>query len=314
VSSPDLQGARVWVTGAAGFVGANLCRALLASGAAVHAVVRPGGARDRLAGLAGELRILELDLCDRLRLAAALRGRPPDVVCNAAAQNVRRQIAPLHEVVANNYLATACLLEALDGLDGVRLVHLASFLEYGPGDRPHRETDPLRPTSPRGATKAGAALLVAQQARAGAVDAVVLRIFSVYGPWEPDRRLVPRAIRAALDGTELPLTRPGLRRDYVFVGDVAEACVRAAQVDGLGGEVVNIGSGVQTTNEALVDEVGRVSGRVVQTAVGAHPAHGTDTACCVADISRAREQLGWSPRHALVDGLARTVDWMRGRP
>ena len=313
MTPPDLRDARVGVTGAAGFVGANLCRKLLAAGAEVHALVRPRSDRHRLTDLESRLRVAAVDLCDRVALQATLQAVRPEIVFHAAIHNAYRTDDPLHPVVADNVVATANLIDVLAELGNTRLVHLSSSTEYGPTDQPHHEDDPLQPITRHGATKAAATLIVVQQAQQGVLPAVVLRLFSVYGPWESEHRLVPLAIRAALTGAVLPLTQPGLRRDYVFVDDAAEACLRAAVADTTHGEIYNVGSGKQTANEELVAEVGRVVGREVRTVVGGYAAHATDTMCWVADVDRAREHLGWSVRHSLAEGLAQTVEWIRGR-
>jgi len=115
---------------------------------------------------------------------------------------------------------------------------------------------------------------------------------------------VPTVVRAARDGTVLPLTGPGLRRDWVHVADVVDACVLAAGADRLAaGSVLNIGTGVQTANEELVALVERVSGRSIRVASGAHGGRSWDTGSWVCDATAARELLGWEPRTDLTTGL-----------
>ena len=93
----------------------------------------------------------------------------------------------------------------------------------------------------------------------------------------------------------------------MWVGDVVDACVRAAADDTLpGGAVLNIGTGVQTSTEELVAVAERVTGRRIPTAAGAHPGRDWDTADWVADPAAARRLLGWEPAVDLAEGLART--------
>jgi nucleoside-diphosphate-sugar epimerase len=303
----------VWVTGAAGFIGANLCRALLAAGAEVHAIVRPGSSFDRLADIAGDITIHRLDLCDASHVRAAIQPFAPPIIFHAAVHNAYDHDAPLGVVVANNVIATANLLDAVAALKSSRLVYLGSSTEYGPTANPHNEQDPLNPITRHGATKAAASILVTQQARAGCVDALTLRLFSVYGAWEPEHRLVPSAIYAALFGTVLRLTGPGLRRDYVYVADVAEACLVASITPGISGQVINIGSGVETANEELVRMVELITRHQLRTQPGVYRPHPTDTEHWVADIRLAKALLGWSPRHSLQQGLTQTVAWFAQR-
>jgi nucleoside-diphosphate-sugar epimerase len=192
-------------------------------------------------------------------------------------------------------------------------VHVGSFLEYGPRERPLRESDPLLPVTSRGLAKAAAGLLASEWARAPGRSLVTIRLFSVYGPGEAETRLVPRALRASLRGEELPLTAPGVRHDWVYVEDAIEALLLAALAPLESGECFHVGSGVQWSNEELVEQVGKATGRPVAVTVGAHPLGPADSACSVADPARARERLGWLPRHDLARGLARTAAWLQDR-
>jgi nucleoside-diphosphate-sugar epimerase len=138
------------------------------------------------------------------------------------------------------------------------------------------------------------------------IRAVVLRAFQVYGPLDHPRRLVPALLGAARTGDVLPLTGPGRRRDWVYVDDVVDACLLAADAHGLPpGQVLNIGTGIDTTNEDVVTLVEKVSGRSVRVDVGAHPGRSWDAATWVCDPSRAQALLGWESQVALADGLRR---------
>ena len=135
----------------------------------------------------------------------------------------------------------------------------------------------------------------------------MLRAFQVYGPGDHPTRLVPVVLAAARAGTAVPLPERLSRRDWVWVGDVVDACVRAAADDALPpGAVLNIGTGVQTSTEELVATASRVIGRPIATVPGAHPGRDWDTADWVCDPAAARDLLGWSPTVDLAEGLART--------
>ena len=302
------------MTGAGGFLGVNLCRALAAAGAEVHGTVRPGGSAWRLDALGQTgTRVRPVELTDAgavRRLVAEVR---PEVVFHAAARSAYDRDAALGAAAADAVLTLAHLLDALAGRPLRRFVLLGSSLVYGAGDAPHREDEPLAPGTRRGAVKAASSLLALQHARETGFPLVEARLFSVYGPWEPLHRLIPRAIRAALLGEELPLTEPGLRRDPVFVDDAVEACLSAAEAPGVAGRAINVGSGREVANEELVRAVAEVTGRPVRTLAGAYPARASDRPHWAADTTLARELLGWQPRHSLREGLARTVPWVEER-
>lgn len=135
---------------------------------------------------------------------------------------------------------------------------------------------------------------------------MVLRAFQVYGPGDHPTRLVPVVLAAARTGATVPLPARVSRRDWVWVGDVVDACVRAAAAELPTGTVLNIGTGVQTRTEELVATAERVTGRVIATAPGAHPNREWDSADWVCDPGAARRLLGWTPTVDLAEGLGRT--------
>lgn len=309
----DLQNARALVVGAPGFIGAQLVRALLMRGANVTAVVRPGGSSHRLDGVRGDIELVMADLADPDSSERAVAAARPDVVLNLAMpfghpKNREERLAQLETSV----LGTARLVEALARAGSGRLVQVGSSLEYGTHETALSEDCRPAPLTARGGAKAAATVVGLAWAAALGVPACVLRPFSVYGPGEDERRLVPSAIRAAVEGGELPLTEPGLAHDFVYVDDVVEAIVLAAgSTAALDGRIVNIGTGRQVTNEELVALVERVVGRPVRTRPGAYPSSPHDSKTWVADVDLARELLGWQARTELAEGIRRTADWMR---
>ena len=118
---------------------------------------------------------------------------------------------------------------------------------------------------------------------------------------------MPVVLDAARTGAAVPLPATVSRRDWVWVGDVVDACVRAAVDDDLPpGQVLNIGTGLQTSTEELVSVASQVTGRPIAGAAGAHPGRDWDTDCWVSDPSLAASLLGWEPTVDLAEGLART--------
>ncbi|HJU04728.1 MAG TPA: NAD(P)-dependent oxidoreductase [Nitrospiraceae bacterium] len=303
---------RVLVTGAAGFVGANLVRALLQQGACVHAVVRPTSDLWRLHDIQASLTVHRADLTNFRAIQAAATAASPHIVFHLAAPSGR----PIRRAEREAYLRTCVLgtsnlLEATADLNLHRFVHLGSSTEYGPKDHPMREQDTLHPCTFRGMTKAAATLVCQQFARMTAQRIVVLRSFFIYGPWDSGTPLIPTVIRAVLQGSPIALTATSYRRDFVFVDDVVDACLLALDGQPVPGELINVGSGTGWSNREVADTVQAICDRSVDVRMGAHVSHATDTTDWIADIQKAQTVLGWAPRHTFRQGLEKTVAWFR---
>ena len=206
------------------------------------------------------------------------------------------------------------LLRLAREFDVQRLVVTGSSLEYRPSDAPLTEDAPVEPTTVHGAAKAAATVLYRQAALETGVPVCVLRLFHVYGPWESRHRLLPSAIRAALDGTPLPLTGGDVARDWVFVGDVVDAVLRAVGLD-RSGEVINVGSGQEHSNEAVVTCVADTIGRPIRDRCRRVPprARRRRTPVRGSRQGRASSSAGCH-RSRSRDGVRQTVDWFEANP
>jgi len=306
-----LPGSTVLVTGAAGFVGSNLVRALAERGAEVHGMVRATTDPWRIADLRPSLRLHVADVAQQSDVDRVMDALRPDVVFHlAATAGHHRSSGERDDALRTSVLGTFHLLDAAARVGVRRFVHAGSSLEYAPSGGGLDERSAVAPPSFRGVAKAAATFLCLQYARAGRVPSVVLRLFHVYGYWEQPGRLIPTAIVTALLGGELALTVEDHGRDPVFVEDAVEAMVLAAASDGAIGQVVNVGSGELWTNREIVAMVEELTGRriAVRWGNGSPPPNDTRR---VALIRRARSMLAWEPRHTFPEGMAKTVAWFR---
>jgi nucleoside-diphosphate-sugar epimerase len=303
---------RALVTGAGGFVGANLVRYLLKRGDEPVAVIRPGSSSWRLTDAAPEVRVEMADLRRPGDVARVVAAVAPDVIFNLAAYGAYSWQTNVDEMLAVNVRATETLLRAARRV-GARFVHAGSSSEYGFADRASTERDPVAPNSYYAVTKVAATHLCRLAAQQHGQPAVTLRLYSVYGPWEEPGRLMPTLVDRALDGTYPPLVDPQTARDFVWVDDVCDAFVRAA-LTALPhrGEVINVASGVQTTLGWLVDIVRPLFAVDSHPVWDSMPGRAWDTAVWVGDPSTAADLLGWTATTSLQQGLATLAAWMQG--
>ncbi len=306
---------RALVTGAGGFLGANLVRRLLAEGHEPFALARPGGSSWRLKDIATDVRIAELDLRDHAAVERTVGESRPEWIFHLAAHGAYSWQKDIEAMIAVNVSATAALLEAARAADAQAFVNAGSSSEYGLKDHPPREEEWLQPNSHYAVTKAAGTHLTALAATQG-LPAVTLRLYSIYGPWEDPDRLMPALVCEAMRGRLPPLVGPQTARDFVYVDDCCEALLRAAERGAPAGPgaTLNIGSGAQTRLDELV-EIARTSLDVKALPEwGTMEQRGWDTNVWVSDPGAASEHLGWRARTGLDEGLMRTAAWLRARP
>ncbi len=316
-TADSLRGRRVLVTGATGFLGANLLLRLLASGAEVTLLARTPQASARLDGLLRTLArggyprptIIPGDLLDSSVVHAAVGSRP-QVVFHLAAAGVN-PAAETRAVLQTNILGTWNLLEACKRLDLQRFVYSGSCSEYGSGRDLSEEMLPA-PTTAYGASKASAGILVRTYAQTFGLPAVHLRPFMAYGPLERRGRLVPNTILSGLAGCEIRMTAGEQERDFVYVDDVVEGFLLAAvcPAEDCVGQVINLSSGQGTKIREVVSLILEIISCPVRPQFGALPYREGETWQQSGANRRARELLGWSPRTSLPEGLERTVNWI----
>lgn len=302
----------ILVTGAAGLVGSHLVRQLIAGGREVHAVVRPGGDRARLADVADRVHVIEGDLRVPATLAPALAAAAPASCIHAGwiTEPGRYLASPENVALLHGSLQ---LIELLAAHGCRRIVGVGTCFEYdtATGADALAETSPLRPRALYGACKASLGVAFAELARARGMSGAWARVFYLHGPTEDERRLVPAVARALVRGVAAPVTDPAAVRDYLHVDDVA-AALRAVEASAIEGPI-NVGSGEPVTLRTLLTTLAEIVGRPELLRFGAPP--DADPAAApmriCADNRRLRAETAWRPRFDLAAGLAHSVASMR---
>jgi nucleoside-diphosphate-sugar epimerase len=304
---------RALVTGCAGFIGSHLTERLLAMGLEVVGVdnfddfYSRAAKEGNISGCLGNgaFRFLEADLCHE-DIKVLLEG--VDVVFHQVAQpGVRGSWGQQFDrYVRNNILATQRLLEAAVGRPLKRLVFASSSSVYGDCPRlPAGEEALPSPLSPYGVTKLAAEHLCMLYCRSHRVPAIALRYFTVYGPRQRPDMAFARFIRAIRAGEDVIVYGDGRQtRDFTYIDDVVEANILSMH-KGRPGEVLNIGGGSRISLLEVVEMMGRIMG-IKPSVRHAEPQKG-DVRDTWADISRARDQLGYSPTTTIKEGLRKMI-------
>jgi nucleoside-diphosphate-sugar epimerase len=305
------------ITGAAGFVGSHLVDACLSRGddvIAVDAFTPYYGHEIKWENTASwrehpSCTLLERNLLD-LELPALLEQ--VDVVFHLAAQaGVRASWGESFEVyVEHNVRALQHLLEAAKQVELSRFVFASSSSVYGDAESlPTPEDSILRPVSPYGATKVLGENLCYLYAKSYGVPAVSLRYFTVYGPRQRPDMSFHRLINATFGRDSVEIYGDGRQtRDFTFVEDIVQGTLAAAE-RGEPGRAYNLGGGTRIALSDVIQLIRDLSGE--EPTVRHLPAQRGDARDTAADTSRARMELGFTPRVSLPEGLAAQIDWQR---
>ena len=306
---------RVILTGATGFIGANLARRLLHDGHEIHLLVRPGYTQWRIEAIRSDVHLREVNLGDEEALTRIVGNIRPDWVFHLAAHGAYSWQTDLRQMVQTNIIGTINLVEACleTGFDA--FVNTGSSSEYGFKDHAPSETEWLEPNSYYAVTKASATLFCRYTAQRRSVHLPTLRLYSVYGPYEEPKRLMPTLILHGLKGKLPPLVHPDVARDFVYVDDVSEAYLLAtAQTDREPGAVYNVGTGVQTSLRDVVDVAQQVMDITVEPEWDSMPDRQWDTNVWVSDNRKIQDELGWRPRHTFEQDFRLMVHWFHDNP
>jgi len=305
------------VTGGAGFIGSNVVRALLDRGDDVRVLDNfSTGNRANLAEIAGDLQLVEGELRSYERVHNAVRG--VEVVFHLGALgSVPRSVQdPLTSSAVNVEGTLNVLLAARD--ESVRRVVFASSSSiYGNQDElPLRETMAPDPISPYGVAKLAAERYCVSFSRVyPSFETVVLRYFNVFGPRQDPRSqyaaVVPLFLTAIAAGEPVTIFDDGEQsRDFTYVDNVVAANLLAADAKGASGQIFNISAGAPSSVNELAEAIGHLLGKDVERRY--LPPRPGDLRNSWADVSKARDVLGYETSVSLEDGLQRTADFLLG--
>lgn len=315
----DWQGRKVLVTGGAGFIGSHLCERLLERGADVRAMVH-GNMRGSIGHLAAvpaeQRRKLEI-VGGNIRDAAFVRDATigMDTVFHLAAiTSVVYSYSNPDETVITNVSGTLNVCNAARHENVRRLVHTSSAGVYGgtSGDTPISETHPVRAYNPYTASKLAADNVVESFHLSYELPVTIIRIFNVYGPRIGRFLVIPTIILQLLKGRELKLGSLTPTRNFTYIDDIVDAYLLMAENDNVVGEVVNFGSTRAVTIAELAVLIADLMEREVsisQDEKALRPAK-SEIERVLADVTKAKQLLGWEPSVELEEGLKHTIEWI----
>ncbi len=304
---------KILVTGGCGFIGSTFVRMALGHGCAVVNLdkLTYAGNPANVADIADhpDYRFIQGDIAEPDDVAGAIADC--EVVVNFAAEtHVDRSVLDPSDFIRTDVQGTATLLAASRDAGVRRFVQVSTDEVYGSiDDGSFRETDPLHPSSPYSASKAGGDMQVLAWHHTFGVDAVITRGSNTFGPRQYPEKLIPLFVTNALDGQELPVYGDGMQvRDWIYVTDHC-AGIWTAMEHGVAGQVYNVGGGHEMPNIAITERILALTdadpGLVRH--VTDRPGHDRRYSLDCAKL----QALGWAPARTFDEALTETVDWYR---
>lgn len=303
------------ITGATGFVGANLVREFINNEEVeVHIIARESSNFWRIKDIIKKVIVHYCDLNNQEEIKGVVSNIKPDVIIHNAIYGGYSFQKDSSLIFNTNFVGTVNLVNACIENEFICFINTGSSSEYGIKNKSMSETDLLEPIDDYGVAKASATLYCQSIAKRYNLPIFTLRLFSPYGYYEESTRLIPYIILNCLKNNEIKLSNPNPVRDFIFIEDVVDAYELVIKnVDKLNcGEIINIGSGMQHTVKDVFDLIKNITEYKKEPVWGGVDGRISDIKkIWQADIKKAQNLINWRPNYSFEDGMYKNVKWFK---
>lgn len=298
------------ITGATGFVGANIARRLVSQGKSVHIISRNKDLNWRLKDIADKITVHEMDLLSH-DLVKIIKKIEPEYIFHLAAFGSLPREDDIQKLIEINLKGTINLINAARESNFKLFINTGSSSEYGIKENPMCESDIVSPVNDYGVTKAAATLYAQKEGIRNNVPIITFRLFSVFGPYEERTRLIPYVILSAIQNEDINVGSPDNVRDFIFIEDLVDAYLKACEVNIRPGEIFNIGTGVQHKTKDVIEEVIKLSNTSskVNFRVVEKQERQIEPKSWVADTKKTEKILRWKAKYSFGEGLRESIEW-----
>jgi nucleoside-diphosphate-sugar epimerase len=298
------------ITGGAGFIGANLVRELLKKqDKNIFLLVEKNSDLWRLQDVLEYINFIDADLTNYDSLVSQIKVIKPDIIFHLAAFGGLPNQLNQKLIFDVNFYGTVNLLNACKQVGFECFINTGSSSEYGIKDYAMREDDVLHPVSDYGVAKAAATQFCLKEALFNKLPVYTARPFAVYGDFEMPGRLIPSIIINALQDRQINLSSPGFVRDFIYIKDFVDFCIKLTELKPKQQFVFNAGTGVQSSIKTIIKTVQALLGSPLDICWGANAPRPWEPKVWQANIDRAKEFIGWTPKYLLKDGLTESLKW-----
>ena len=304
---------KILVTGATGFVGANLVRKLVNQNYQIHIITRSSSNKWRIKNILSKVKEHSLDLTKKDKLERLIKQIKPEVIFHLAAAGIFGGVeASRKKLIESNFLGTINLIDACSNIDYKCFINTGSSSEYGPKNKPMKETDICQPINFYGITKLATTSYGNLVGKAQQKPIINLRLFSPFGPFDDINRLITYVIVNAIQNKDLNLANPKGIRDFVYIEDVVNLYIKAmSKVIKDKGAIFNVGSGKQITVLEIVNKIIELTNSRSKINWNSQISRPWDTKKWQADIKETSRFFNWHPQYSINQGLKESITWFK---
>lgn len=301
----------ILILGVSGFIGTNLFFSLRRCRDDVFGCSRNATKSWRFQN-SDQLNIKNVDIANRQEVEKLIGTLQPKTIFNLMSHGGHSYQTDIDQIHLVNYMGTLNILRVLPNIDCRAYVQAGSSSEYGLNSSAPAETDELQPNSDYAVSKIGASYLVKYYGQVIGLPVIHLRLYSIYGPWEDRRRLMPILVLSCLNNQWPKLVEREISHDFVYVDDCTNAFVKAAlSLYGSNnfGRSINIATGIKTTMEDLAETAQKIFNITVEPQFGSVQNKKWDVKNWYGNPELAHKILGWHYQTSLENGLALLTKW-----
>lgn len=305
---------KILITGATGFVGANLARYFYSEGHDIAVTIRTESNTWRINDVLGNFTLLNTDITDRNKIREDVNSYKPNIIIHNAAFGGYHFETEEKRVFDTNLLGTINMVDAYLQSNSELLINTGSSSEYGIKDNPMKEDNLLEPMGDYAVSKSATTLYCRSKSLENNRKIVTFRLFSAYGYYEESHRLIPYVLRSIMKEQTARLNNPNNVRDFIFIEDICSAYSRLIRmINHIDlGEIINLGSGKTSKVKEIIEIAEKIAGKKLHINWQNSESRNGDRAVnWTADVSKLQNILKWKPQFSLEEGLAKTYYWFK---
>lgn len=303
---------KVLVTGATGFVGANLVRRLINENYEVHILSRESSSMWRLNDILDKFINHKVDLNEVEKLEKIVDEIKPQNIIHLAIYGGRPSQEDEKKIFESNLIGTMNLINACNSFEYKCFINTGSSSEYGVKYKPMVETDICEPINMYGISKVSATMYCNYKAMNENKNIGTLRLFSPFGDYEDKGRLIPDLILGSLINKTVKLANPDAVRDYIYIEDVCDVYMKILKSpEKIKGEIFNLGYGKQQSVQFMAETVKKLISEDVKLKYNEVNGRKADTDIWVADIEKIKKVFDWKPKYDMEMGLKKSIEWFQ---